>query len=620
MNKKTFKLNQSVLVTGLVKAFPLKVFCGTIAASCSEMDNTALVKVAGNVHMVKKEAVSEDSKTPTKALEKVTGLKKAADRTTYPVFSYGQSVFVKFGTVGRILGRVTCHSTYLNDSVSVQTGSEIKSYKKTEIESFDKKEKEGAKGKKHTPQIRTARQRATYAFNQTVLVTNRFTKRVEEGVVCKYATYNDDTVLVKVGCVTSTHNKENVDVKPYVPKITPKFADHKKKTDDEKYFADLVCAKSHMDVVNLALEGVDMDKFTPVQHKDWYALMPEDVDADDKLPCLIAHTDLHPSLTHPTLDNLEYEDGKFSGPDGLGADDRAGIFTINKLLRRYPGKFMVLFPDKEEVGLIGSTAFTRSKAFNVFDKYASVFISIDRRRGHNGKKSIATYGSDCKKLNSWVEALTGRDSVRGSSTDCKALSSASKNKVPCFNFSCGYVNEHSKNETQYFKELLETVDDVEKLILDKRAYENYEAEPSYGHTYGYNNYRTPVTTPKSTTTAQDFECMEVDDTWYFPEDLEALLLLYTYFTGAEYSESEPFVAPVMEEGDKAIFRKGLVAGGTYAGEKLTEELAKSLAEHTWKVTKVNSKLRLNLESEDGTSKCISIPTYWVIPVTAEKEK
>ena len=413
---------------------------------------------------------------------------------------------------------------------------------------------------------------------------------------------------------------------PPVPK--KKFSETVKPSADETYMAELFCAKTHNEVVTLGVEGVDDKKYEMIANKEWFAMIPTGLKDTDKIPCLIAHTDLHPNLTHPTLQNLEYEDGKFSSPTGLGADDRAGIFAINQMLRKYPGKFMVLFPDKEEVGLVGSRAFADSKHFERFDKHASMYISIDRRREHTGGKTIATYGSDCDDLNKWVAKLTDRKIVSGSSTDCKALATKSSRDVPCFNFSCAYTSEHTRNETLYFEELLETVKDLGTLLAHKDAYKTYAVTPKsygYGYGYGYNyggyydddDYMSeyykdsgkPSTNAKNAKTVvedDDVDTNELDD-----GDIEILKDIYAYYTGSEYDPKGPYIVQKIVSGDYVRLRTDLVIGQVYGGVKFTADLKITLQAHTWDVITVDDDLKMDLESVDGTYDCSLIPQIWM---------
>jgi len=432
----------------------------------------------------------------------------------------------------------------------------------------------------------------------------------EQGLVNVFSGATNDKVIVKVsGLGLVTLNKSLVkEVPPYV---APKsfFKDVKNATIHEKFMAKLFKAKTHDAVVKIALEGVDITKYSIVRDDEYFAAIPKGVKQTDKLPLLIAHTDLHPNLTHPTDDNLEYSNGIFKSSTGLGADDRAGVFAINILLKKHPGKFMFLFPDKEEVGLVGSRKFAASKHFAKFNKIASMFVSIDRRREFNGTKSLATYDCNDDALNKWVAALTGRSILRGSSTDCKALSSKSTTNVPCFNLSCGYTGEHTVGETLRFKELLETIEDLDKVLLDKRAYvkNKYTTVKSYS---GYSTSRSNIWS----------ETIDVDGMTHDATDVEQLREIYQYFTGRAFSDvaKDNAIVPEIEAQDYVRLAPDMAINHVYGGEVVTADIVKEMAELVWIVNVIDAKtgkFDLTAISDDDERTCTQIPRRWLVPVT-----
>lgn len=525
------------------------------------------------------------------------------------LFAIGQQVTVYLGTTERVGYVVSDTGTSL---ISVKIGEVTYSIARNRATPVD-----ATKALVET-KVEPVRH-PIFAIYQKVKVT---VDEVEfDGVVTAYSGVMAPKVDVRINEKVYSCDKSKVKPTPVYVKPKVYFKDSER-TPDEMYMASLFYAKTHEDVASLALDGVDLELYTIVKTELWTALLPKTTTELDKVPCLIAHTDLHPALKHPTVDNLEYEDGRFLSSTGLGADDRAGIFAINQVLKSHPSKFAVLFPDKEEVGLIGSSNFARSATFlDGFDKVASMYISIDRRRERLGGKTIATYGLSNTALNKWVSELTAREVVSGSSTDCRALSGVSVNKVPCFNFSCGYTNEHSFNETLYFSELLETVKDLKLLLDDAKAYTAYEVDEKptysyqrYNYEYGYNNYnkkgKTKTTTPSKTNTIYD-DMIEVDDTWLFSSDVKILLDCYSYFTGKSFEDKTVFKVSTFKVGDKVFLNEDLIVGQVYGGELLSKALVKSLGTEEWTITACSKELRLELSSKLTTTVCSSIPAIWV---------
>jgi len=425
--------------------------------------------------------------------------------------------------------------------------------------------------------------------------------------------FSEQIIKVKIegSTVVKGYLRKEVEiyVKPRVPRAL--FKAHKKATNDEKLMAKLLQATSHEDVVKTAINTLDKnDKtFFTVTHSPatasskWTLLMPKGLTATEKIPVLIAHTDLHPALTHPTKDNLEYEDGTFTSPTGLGADDRAGIFAITQLLSHMSYMpFAVLFPDEEEVGLKGTHAFTMAKDFTEVDNHASMYISIDRRRNKDGSASLATYGSNNDKLNKQIGKLLKRDIIRGSSTDCKAMSVASTNKVPCFNLSCGYDKEHTKDEILYFSELENTVLDLFTLLAD-------------GSIVGATH---PVDKVVTTTYSNNYYGAEssifVNSELFKKSNIQDLLDIYLYYTGRDYSVTKPAsneVTPDILIGTTVRLSSLIVENQRIGGELVTPEMYATLKKDLWEIEDYNSTLRVDLKSITTEISCSNIPYSWL---------
>lgn len=269
--------------------------------------------------------------------------------------------------------------------------------------------------------------------------------------------------------ITKTVPKDSLYIKELIPPKVFLYEDFEFKTPDLNFMADLLYTKKHEDVVDLALTDIDRNKFVISKGAKYTIIVSKTI--KENSPALMAHTDIHPNISHPTLTTLKIdEELMFSSNDGLGADDKAGVYAINRLLRSHPDDFFFCLFDEEERGCIGSREYVKTLHFkNVLSQKASCFISIDRRREFNGAKSLATYGYNNKELNSKVALHLDRKEVAGSSTDCKILSGASSKRQACFNMSCGYIDEHKKTERLYFSELQETVTDLKKLADEVRS-------------------------------------------------------------------------------------------------------------------------------------------------------
>ena len=106
------------------------------------------------------------------------------------------------------------------------------------------------------------------------------------------------------------------------------------------------------------------------------------VKGKDKI-CLTAHMD----TVHGEIVKDYYvlkEDGKtiVSSPQGIGGDDRCGVYMIMKILEKTKLRPTILFCEDEEVGCVGSRKFTYTKFIKDLEKmyflatYSSLYLNI----------------------------------------------------------------------------------------------------------------------------------------------------------------------------------------------------------------------------------------------------
>jgi len=256
---------------------------------------------------------------------------------------------------------------------------------------------------------------------------------------------------------------------------------------------ELLQAREHKDVVNIIYKYIGKD-YSVVEGTKWMVISP--VTGGNK-PTLSAHTDTV-SKEKPT--RFVYNGDTISNFNGvLGADDRAGIWIICKLLEYNCTDYNFVIFDEEEIGGIGSREFVQTNHFDSLAADTSCWIGLDRR----GTNEVATYGLDNYELiesfkdNGWVEAM-------GSFTDVVNL--AEYSGIACVNLSVGYNKEHSKNETLNIRDMKNTfnllLSDIHKY-LDEDKYvveENYISGCGLNHWagvydknsgYGFDDYDYP---------------------------------------------------------------------------------------------------------------------------------
>jgi len=192
--------------------------------------------------------------------------------------------------------------------------------------------------------------------------------------------------------------------------------------------------------------------------------------------CLVAHMDtVH--AKPPTRVFYDHVNKVMWSPDGLGADDRAGVWAILKILD-LGYRPSVLFTDLEESGGMGAQEAGRQVAPDGI-KY---MIEIDRRGAHDA----VFYSEDGQEFKDYIQTFGFKPAV-GSFSDISFL--MSDWGIAGVNVSAGYYNEHSTSEHLFVNELLRSVDKVIQMIeasYDAPVFKHTEARiPLFGYEDGY---------------------------------------------------------------------------------------------------------------------------------------
>lgn len=200
--------------------------------------------------------------------------------------------------------------------------------------------------------------------------------------------------------------------------------------------------------------------------------------AKGKLPILLnAHFD----VVHETRLRKEiyfHKDKQvYYSPQGLGADDRAGVFAIFRLLRM-GYRPHVLFTDLEENGGKGAKSFAKSKQLKTVAKNCHFLIGLDRR----GDKNAVYYDCGNTKFKEYIESFDFDRKV-GSYSDVSTL--GPETKLASVNLSVGYQSEHTTAEVLFVKHLFNTIHRVKEILETKSK--KFEDETKKWGTYN-NNY------------------------------------------------------------------------------------------------------------------------------------
>lgn len=161
------------------------------------------------------------------------------------------------------------------------------------------------------------------------------------------------------------------------------------------------------------------------------------------------------------------EQGVMWSRQGLGADDRAGVFAILKIIQAGL-RPTVIFTTDEELGCLGADAFI--KAVPDAPEGLKYVIQLDRR----GEVDCVFYDCDNKKFENYVESF-GFITNFGSFSDISVI-------CPCWgiagvNLSVGYEGEHHETEILRTGPLMATIAKVKKM-LQETSIPEFEYIPS----------------------------------------------------------------------------------------------------------------------------------------------
>lgn len=176
----------------------------------------------------------------------------------------------------------------------------------------------------------------------------------------------------------------------------------------------------------------------------------------------------------PSIILRQQSGNKISSPQGIGGDDRCGIYMIMKILKDTDLRPTILFCEDEEIGGIGSSKFCRTELIKEVNTL-KFLIELDR----TGKDDAVFYDCDNPDFTDFILDQTGYKESYGSFSDISVLSPASG--IASVNLSCGYYNAHTKDEYVLLNEMYHTIEVTEKLLIaaqkeDIAQYEYYETK------------------------------------------------------------------------------------------------------------------------------------------------
>jgi hypothetical protein len=151
-------------------------------------------------------------------------------------------------------------------------------------------------------------------------------------------------------------------------------------------------------------------------------------------------------------------------PQGLGADDRAGVYSIVQIIKS-GYRPTIIFTTDEEKGCLGALELV--KDIPEAPTELKYIIQLDRR----GSNDCVFYDCINEEFEVYVESF-GFVTNFGSFSDISVLCPSWK--VAGVNLSIGYYNEHSEVELLYVGQMIETTRKVVKMLKDADKAETYE--------------------------------------------------------------------------------------------------------------------------------------------------
>lgn len=256
---------------------------------------------------------------------------------------------------------------------------------------------------------------------------------------------------------------------------------------------------------------------------------------------LLAHLD---TVHHQPVKTICRSDNGniLMSPEGIGGDDRCGVYALVTAHERSQVKPWLLFTCDEEIGGVGANAFCTEHCKGKMPKgldELKALIEIDRK----GRDDAVYY--ECANTE-FEDYITGKGfkTAFGSFSDISVV--APELGVAAVNLSSGYYNAHTQHEYINRKQLNTTIRKVVEIIADaaKPGFQKYEYIESAGFSrYGsfyYSGWDGWDDWPRKKD--DDFD-LEVDVPADIRPQYEALLDFYSV------DELEEFRA---EQGDSAI--------------------------------------------------------------------
>lgn len=193
-----------------------------------------------------------------------------------------------------------------------------------------------------------------------------------------------------------------------------------------------------------------------------------------KIPVLlVAHLD---TVHKEVPKEIFYDENTqaLSSPQGIGGDDRCGVYMILQVIKKY--NCSVLFCEDEEIGAEGAQKFIDSK--HIKGLKFNYIIEFDRK----GSNDAVFYDCDNPEFEEFITEDFYKTSY-GSFSDISWLAPA----LGCaaVNLSCGYYKAHTKDEYIVMSEMMDSIEAACEIIARTKEEDKFEYVESKK---GYKDY------------------------------------------------------------------------------------------------------------------------------------
>lgn len=221
-----------------------------------------------------------------------------------------------------------------------------------------------------------------------------------------------------------------------------------------------ICKKSQRELKRYAgdlLAGVGYD----VDSADGYLFATKEGGAP---VLLVAHLD---TVHSEGVKWVSITGAKLSSPQGIGGDDRAGVFAVLELAKKHG--CAVLLTEDEEIGCVGANKFTLSKHVDAVAEGVKFIIELDRR----GDRDAVFYDCANDDFTRLILSTGYYKEAIGSYSDISVI--APYIGVAGVNLSIGYYNAHTLGEYIDADAVNRSILEASKLI--DKAVKKYEYVP-----------------------------------------------------------------------------------------------------------------------------------------------